>query len=191
MLRLQDNNVIYNNSEELCSIEDMNFIESGFSIILSDGSMVFIPEQDCTQSEREVFQSYHEYYKDTGGVKPQELLPLDVVKSAKIQEINTACTNAILTGFEVTKDGSTHLLGFDEQDQANLTQQMAIIGITPEPITWKVKSELQFLEFTRDEFLQIGLIAKQHKWDKMQKYYQLCTQVQACMTNEEVEAIRW
>ncbi len=94
MLRLQGNNVIYNNSEDVGSVEDMNYMESGFSITLPDGSIVFIPEQDCTQSEREVFQAYHEYYKDTGGIKPIPIPepqiipePIDEEKAAMVEAI--------------------------------------------------------------------------------------------------------
>lgn len=189
MLRLQDNEVIYNNSENLGPVEDMNYVLGGFSIPVGAGG--FIPEEDCTANEQEVFNAYHEYYKDSGGIKPPDELSLEQAKQTKIQELNVACTNAILYGFEYTKDDITYLLGFDEQDQANLTQQMAILNVSPEPITWKVKGELVFLQFTRDEFQQMGLVAKEHKESKMQKYYQLCMQVNVCTDKAGVDAISW
>ena len=191
MLRLQDGKVIYNNSENLGLVEDMNFIESGFSITLSDGSVTFIPEEDCTQEESEVFRAYHEYYKDANGIKPQAGIKLEDAKAIKIKELDTACTNAILAGFEYTKDGTTYLLGFDVQDQSNITQQIAILSVSTESIMWKVKGELVFLQFTKDEFLQMGLVAKAHKEILMQKYFTLCAQVQACTEVSGVDAIVW
>ena len=191
MLRLQDNEVIYNNSENLGVVENMNFIEGGFSIPLSDNSVTFIPEEDCTENEKEVFNAYHEYYKDSGGAKPPDEVPLEQIKAAKIVELNTACTTAILAGFEYTQNDTTYLLGFDEQDQANLTQQMAILDVSLEPIVWKIKGELVFLQFTRDEFKQMGLVAKEHKESKMQRYYQLCMQVNACTDKAGVDEIVW
>lgn len=191
MLRLQNEEVIYNNSENLGDVKDMSYIDGGFIITLTDGTPTFISEEECTESEQEVFIAYHEYYKDTGGVKPTNELSLEMVKLLKIKELNDSCTSDILSGFEHLHHGNTYLMGFDEQDQSNLTQQMAIISISTEPIVWKVKGELVFLQFTRDEFQQMGLVAKQHKESKMQRYYLLCGQVQACTTKEEIEAISW
>lgn len=191
MLRLQDGKVIYNNSEDLGLVQDMNFIESGFSITLNNGSMTFIPEEDSTQSEMEVFQAYHEYYKASDGVKPKAGVSLEEAKLTKISELDTSCTKDILAGFEYTKDGTTYLLGFDIQDQSNLTQQIAILSVSTEPIMWKVKGQLVFLQFTKDEFLQMGLVAKAHKGTLMQKYFTLCSQVQACTDIVGVDAVVW
>lgn len=118
---------------------------------------------------------------------------LDNYKRIKIEELKKDCNSNILSGFQyVHSDGITYTLGFDQkEDQPNITQQMAILSVSPEPIIWKVKGELVFLQFTRDEFLQMGLVAKQHKESKMQKYYQLCGQVYACENQEEVDAICW
>lgn len=70
MLRLDEGNVVYNNSESLGAIETLVNTGEGFSINLPDGGIVFIPEEDCTKSEKEVFQAYHEFYKATGGLPP-------------------------------------------------------------------------------------------------------------------------
>lgn len=191
MLRLQDNEVIYNNSENLGLVQDMNFIESGFSINLPDGSMTFIPEEDSTANEKEVFSAYHEYYKETGGIKPKEEISLEQLKANKIKELDTACTDAILFGFTYNHHGTDYLLGFDITDQANLTGTIAILSACTEPITWKVKGQLIFLEFTKDEFLQMGLVAKIHKETLMQKYFGLCGRIQACTDIIGVDAIVW
>lgn len=119
------------------------------------------------------------------------LNPLEDAQKAKIKSLDKACTNAILYGFEYTKDGNTYLIGFDTLDQANLTGQMAMLSVTTEPIVWKVKGQLIFLQFTKDEFMQMGLVAKQHKESNMQKYFGLCGQVYTCTSKEEVDAILW
>lgn len=95
MLTLQNEKVIYNNSETLGNVEDMNFTEGGFIISLPDGSIVFIPEQDCTASESEVFQAYHEYYKDNGGVKPEPEMPSQFVLEP-VDEEKAAMAEAII-----------------------------------------------------------------------------------------------
>ena len=95
MLRLQDKKVIYNNSETLGNVEDMNFIEGGFIISLPDDSIVFIPEQDCTVNEQEVFTAYHEYYKDTGGVKPAPEMPPQFVLEP-VDEEKAAMAEAVI-----------------------------------------------------------------------------------------------
>jgi hypothetical protein len=68
---------------------------------------------------------------------------------------------------------------------------MSILSVTTEPIVWKVKGELVFFQFTKDEFMQMGLVAKTHKESKMQKFYTLCGQVNDCTTTEEVDVIVW
>ncbi len=95
MLRLQGNKVIYHNSEALGIVADMNFIEGGFIIALPDGSIVFIPEQDCTVNEQEVFTAYHEYYKATGGVKPVAEMPPQFVEEP-VDEEKAALAEAVI-----------------------------------------------------------------------------------------------
>jgi predicted AlkP superfamily pyrophosphatase or phosphodiesterase len=95
MLTLQNGKIIYNNSEILGNVEDMNFIEGGFIIALPDGSTVFIPEQDCTASESKVFEAYHEYYKNTGGVKPVPEMPPQFVLEP-VDEEKAAMAEAII-----------------------------------------------------------------------------------------------
>jgi|GEM_PF-3292764 len=95
MLRLQNGQVIYNNSEVLGSVEDMIFIDGGFAINFPDGSMVFIPEEDCTAAEREVFQAYHEFYKDTGGVKPTPISEPQIINEP-VDEEKAAMAEAII-----------------------------------------------------------------------------------------------
>lgn len=76
MLSLQNNEVIYNNFENAGAVESLKYVDGGFEIDLPDGLTVYIPEEDCTSSEREVFTAFHEYYKDTGGVPPSpEIIP--------------------------------------------------------------------------------------------------------------------
>lgn len=84
MLRLQNGEAIYNNSENLGAIETLQNTGDGFLITLPDGSMTFIPEEDCTTAEAEVFQAYHEHYKDTDGLSPvPEIMPINVPPSAE------------------------------------------------------------------------------------------------------------
>lgn len=102
MLRLQDNEVIYNNSENLGLVQDMNFIESGFVITLN-GSMTFIPQEDATESEKEVFNAYHEYYKDSGGVKPKPVVEPsnELIPKTDLQILQETVDALVLASLEV------------------------------------------------------------------------------------------
>lgn len=95
MLKLQDRKVIYNNFEDLGNVEDLHYVEGGFIITFPHGSITFIPEQDCTPSEQEVFQAYREYYKDTGGVKPIPITDPPIV-TEPVDEEKAAMAEAII-----------------------------------------------------------------------------------------------
>lgn len=72
MLRLQDNEVIYNNSTNLGAVYDLDYVGEGFAISLPDNSTVFIPQEDCTAAEAEVFAAWQEAHTNDPAPQPQE-----------------------------------------------------------------------------------------------------------------------
>ncbi|WP_313559080.1 DUF4376 domain-containing protein [Ruminiclostridium cellobioparum] len=199
MLRLQNNRVIYNDSEELCSIEDMIYIEDGFRVTLPDGSMVFIPEQDCTASELEVFQAYHEYYKDTGGVKPPPAIDIEVVRDAVIESMNQECERRILSGFtsEAFENGTEKHYDCEMTDQSRIyglvsIAQLRIAGLSTEILKWKGTGELECYEWSPEQMLTLGLDLKRHIQDITDRFYSIRIYILAPeRTIEELEAITW
>ncbi len=181
MLRLQDGKVIYNNSEDLGNIEDMNFIEGGFSTTLPDGLVTFIPEEDCTESEKEVFQAYHEYYKDTGGVKPESSPTVEEMKAAKIAELDRACTETILNGFYSDADGEMKFYGFERQDQDNMTAYLSGINAGLQTtVLWKEKGGFP-KEYTVEQFRKLysdGFDV--HLKNQWIRFHELKAQILAC-----------
>lgn len=188
MFKLIDSKAYWDDTA-LGDAKDLNYIGEGFSISLPDGSMIFIPEQDATVEEKEVFDAYHAAYADTNGIKPVETPSLDSLKLAKIEELWKACNDAILAGF--TYNGI--LYGFDEQDQTNLTQQLALIanGMASEPVYWKGRGETQLRQYTISEFKEIFNAGQVHKDSNMTKYYPLKDAAMNASTAEEVNAIVW
>jgi 4-alpha-glucanotransferase len=130
-------------------------ISGGFRITLPDVAMMFIPEQDCTVNEQKVFQDYHEYYKDTGGIKPQIQPTTEEQKAAKITQLDRACTDAIFEGFYSDADGEMKFYGFEKQDQDNLTAYLTGINAGLQTtVLWKEKGGFP-KSYTIDQFKKL------------------------------------
>lgn len=199
MIRLQGNEVVYNNSENLGLFKDMNFIEGGFSFSLPNGEIKFIPEEDSTPAEREVFNAYHEFYKDNGGIKPPNGITLEQVKAIKISELDTTCNETIRNGFYSYAHGDSEPIfyGYDNTkenpDQTRIAGQFVALttGIDVEPVFWKGKGNVPPLAYTYEQFKVLATDALKHEKDNTTRYYGLKEQVLACSTVEEVDAIVW
>ncbi len=199
MLRLQDGKVMYNNSEIIGNVEDMNYIEGGFSIPLPDGTMIFIPEQGCTFNEQRVFQAYHEYYRDSGGVKPPPAPNIEEIRIKAIETMNQECAKHILSGFGSTAfDGKTEKhYDCEMTDQARISglvsiAQLRIAGLSTEILKWKATGELECYEWTPEQMLVLGLDLKRHIQDVTDRFYVLRMYALAPeRTIEELEAITW
>lgn len=199
MLRLQDNKVIYNDFENLGNVEDMDYVEKGFRINLPDGSLLFIPEQDCTVNEQEVFTAYHEFYKDTGGVKPAPARDIEVVRAAAIESMNQECAKRILSGFTSNAfDGVTEKhYDCEMTDQSRIAglvsiAQLRLSGLSAEPLKWKGTGELECYEWTPEQMLTLGLDLKRHIQNITDRFYAI--RVYALTPErsiEELEAITW
>lgn len=133
-----------------------------------------------------------DYIEITGDI--WEDVPLEITKQNKLKEIWDACNKAILAGFYSSVSGTEMLYGFDEQDQANFTQQLLMLSIdnTIDTIYWKTKGEDGVvLPYTREQFMQLCNEAQQHKTSKIQKHWELKKKILNATTREEVEAIKW
>lgn len=116
---------------------------------------------------------------------------IDVLKQKKISELWMACNHAILSGFYSSVSGEELFFGFDTMDQSNLTGVMAMIDLALEPIRWKVKGELQFVDLTKEQFKQLCLDGKSHKEENMHKYFELIGQVGLSTSEDELSSIQW
>ncbi len=193
MLRLQGNEVIYNNSENLGVVETLKYIGDGFSIILPDGSMIFIPEEDRTTSEAEVFAAYHAFYADTGGVLPEAPPSLDQLKHKKITEIQQACNAEILAGFESSAKGSPAIYGLDYKDQINMEalKNNVVQGLIPEGSLEYYAKGQPCEPWTNAQFLQLYQEAMEFKTVRIRRAKELIVRVGAAVMTEEIQAITW
>jgi hypothetical protein len=190
MLKLKGNKVIYNNCENLCSIQNMNFMGSGFSITLSNGSIVFIPEQCCTLSEREVFNAYHKFYKDTDGVKPKDGPTLEQLKANKITELDIAYNAEINSGFM----WKGRLFGLDQKDdQLNLEElknNVALGLITEGTLEYYAKGQ-PYEPFSNSDFMDLYKTAMKFKNNRIKACKTKKVQVNKATTVNEVQSIVW
>jgi hypothetical protein len=134
---------------------------------------------------------YLEYWDLPSPPPTQEELDnavLGVLKKEKKDELNDKCQTEILSGF-VASNG--HFYWFDFKDQDNLTQQMVFLVHDPtiNEVSWKTGEGI--ISHTRDEFLRVCSDANAFKRNRFVKYWTLCAQLEACTTEEEVNAIQW
>jgi hypothetical protein len=54
--------IVSHKEHDLGEVHMLKYINGGFQIELPGGEMSFIPEQDCTTAEKEVFDAYKAYY---------------------------------------------------------------------------------------------------------------------------------
>ncbi len=141
MLRLQNDEIIYNNSESLGKCENLSFIDGGFSIILPDGSIMFIPEEGATPNEREVFAAYHEYYKDTGGIKPPADVSIEQIKATKIAELSEECYKRTIAGIDFTWENETKHYSLEVGDQVKLMSVYSEVIAGKQTVSWHADGE--------------------------------------------------
>jgi hypothetical protein len=113
---------------------------------------------------------------------------LGALKKDKKDELNEKCQSEILGGFTAS---NSHFYWFDFKDQDNLTQQMLFLVHDPtiDSVTWKTGSGI--ITHTRDEFMQVCSDANSFKTGRFVKYWTLCAQLDACTTEDQINAIQW
>lgn len=195
MLKLQNGEVIYNNSETLGAVEVLQNTGEGFSITLSDGLIIFIPEEDCTEAEKEVFQAYHEYYKNTDGLPPvQEIIPtLEQIISAKVAELDKAYNDEILGGFysDIKNGNRLYGLGYDDQINMEALKNNVSLGLIVEG-TLEYYAKGQPCEaWTNTEFMTLYGQAMTFKTDRIKTCKAKKALAEAATTVAELELIVW
>ncbi|GED59380.1 DUF4376 domain-containing protein [Brevibacillus formosus] len=116
--------------------------------------------------------------------------PLEQVKKAKIDFLNTECFKAIHAGFLSTS--TSHTFRFNEEDQANFNQQSTLFLLKPEltDTQWKTE-DAGIVTLTKAQFIDVVFEAGQYKQQHIEKYWTLKGKVEAATTKEEVDQINW
>ncbi|MGG4440495.1 DUF4376 domain-containing protein [Brevibacillus fortis] len=115
---------------------------------------------------------------------------IDQVKAAKIDLLNNECFKAIHAGFIST--ATKHSFRFNEEDQANFSQQSTLFLLKPEltETQWKTENA-GIVTLTRAQFIDVVFEAGQHKQQQIEKYWTLKGNVESATTKEEVDRINW
>jgi len=176
------------------TVDENNVISNGWSDIrTSDQEIeVQIDESDSFFSESPKLFIYQD-----GKIIKSDNLALKKAKYLKGQELNQACNNAILSGFDYNINGVSYHFSFDTEAQLNFqgANWMLENGKTTN-IMWTVKNNSTGvyermtinLDLMRD--LQVAIF--NHKNDNISKYRDvLYPKLLAATTVEEINEITW
>lgn len=154
-------------------LEERN-IEEGNFLVFSDVPNWFLELRETTAT-----QKYNSLNKEN--------TPLEKLKSARLEKLKEEYSEAASKGF--TSNGNQ--FSFNEQDQANFTQQLVLIvaGQTTD-VQWKTQNAGVQI-FTTVEFQEIISDAADHKLVQQNKYWDREVLILAAETNEEVDSVIW
>ena len=120
---------------------------------------------------------------------------LQQAKGLKDTELNKACENAILSGFNHVINGVEYHFSFDIEAQINFQGSAKLLddGVVEE-IKWTVRNNGQYERISINKSImdELTLVILQHKDENISKYRdELMPQVEDATTVEEVKKIEW
>ncbi|WP_333860813.1 DUF4376 domain-containing protein [Clostridium sp.] len=127
------------------------------------------------------------------------VLTLDEIKQNKINEMNTACQNAIINTFQSTAFDRTTIEDYSCEltDQSRINglvtiAQLRLSNLTTEPINYyKNKEADKCTEWQPKNMLDLGLDLKRHIEKNTNKYEDLKIYINSLNSIEEVQKITW
>jgi hypothetical protein len=180
-------------------VDDNNTIQ-GWST--TKGS-IRIDSQECREVEIELyscdpfFNTPFNFYKYINGklIKDEEYI-LNLEKAKKREELNIACKESILKGFNYTFNGVEYHFSYDEEAQINFSDAKQVLndGAISE-IPWTVHTmdgKYARINITKSMMSELTLAIVMHKNNNISKYRdELLPLVEKAKTVEEVRAIKW
>lgn len=117
---------------------------------------------------------------------------IDVVKEAKIAQLNQACFLAITEGFQSDALGVIHSYPSDTEAQNNLSFAIKRLELEPDGATVDFKTlDAGYLPHTLLQLNEVFKDGFDYGQAQIIKYNQLKSQVNAAITNEEVDSFNW
>lgn len=176
----------------LWSVDDACFIDA-----LPEGATATVLSRAEGPADADYLRRTLEFYGYPVG---PELLTLDEVKAAKVAQIDTETSAAIIAGFDYEIDGTPYHFSYDAFDQTNFADtanmcQLVLAGTPglPSSVTWNsytAGGELVQQTFDAASFLTLYTAgAMAHKAAKMAEGGARKTKVAAAETVEEVESV--
>ncbi len=142
-----------------------------------------------------VILSFGKYRYIDGELVEDLDLVLEEVKHSKDLELNKACSESILAGFEHEIDGIVYHFSYDLEAQINFGDAItALSKELLEDVGWTVKRDGEYarIRLNKELMEDISLTILLHKERKISRYRdELLPLVRAAETIEEVEAITW
>jgi hypothetical protein len=119
---------------------------------------------------------------------------LDEVKKEKIEELDLACKNAILSNFIVTLNGINYEFAYDDKAQIRFTGVgVLFLGNKITNIDWTayLDGKRVRITLTKSDFDIVSLTALKHQDDNIKKFSNLYDQVTVATTADAVNQIVW
>lgn len=153
---------------------------------------------DCSKNETNEEQLTQEYLT----TREKEAIIgvcLDNIKQQKINEMNLACQNAIISTFQSTAfDGVTmedYACELTDQSRINglvAIAQLRLANLTTEPINYyKNKEAIKCTEWQPKNMLDLGLDLKRHIEKNTNHYEDLKIYINSLNSIEEVQKVTW
>jgi len=118
-------------------------------------------------------------------------ITLDDYKQNKIYELNTACKNDVLNGFNSNCNGEDHQYKFNLEYQANMNQKATMFLFTNITETKWPTRDIGVIILSKDQFIQLCIDAETVKESKIYRYFTIKSQVEVSTTIEDVNTFIW
>ncbi|UUG68081.1 hypothetical protein [Bacillus phage PK-3] len=147
--------------------------------------------------DHEILRDPFQYKYIDGQLMLDAEFALNRAKKLKDRELNEACQQAILDGFDYTINGVSYHFSFDTEAQLNFQGAERVFSRNlVESIDWTVKNnstgEYERIPITETIMDELSVIILNHKSDNVSRYRDiLYKQLESATTVEEVNAIRW
>ena len=143
-------------------------------------------EKDIINSMKSAIVLYQEALDSSSSIEE--------IREAKINQLKQLCSESVYAGFYSESLG--HSFGFNDHDQANISQQLilflmdsiAIANI--EYVEWKTLAD-GVVSLTKNQFMQLVSDAKEHKMSNQKRFWELEHEVLSASSIEEIKSINW
>lgn len=120
---------------------------------------------------------------------------LQVYRDAKDFELNQACNDTILAGFDYEIDGVLYHFSYDKEAQQNFTDAQTILsdGLVQE-LMWTVQKDGEYTRIPINKAVmdKLKVVIMMHKTSCISKYRDVLMKiVNEAQTIEEIESVTW
>jgi len=148
---------------------------------------------NITQSNEDLISKISDLQKTLNiSIPIENPTTLDDYKKNKILEINTACNQTILGGFNSSCTGIEHQYKFDMEYQNNINQIGIMINLdsTIENIDFPTK-DAGIISHTKLQFIQLCKDAQTFKETNIYRYFTMKAQIEICETINSINGFIW